>query len=352
MNRSSILLGAFILCLSLVLTKPALAQAPDPTANVSNREQVGALMAPRLWTAADMQTAIPYPLPARESSLATTVMPVAPDGEPGFIPARPPEGHMLLFRGSRAMDTVVAADGEGYSYPPPFDRYAPYALPRAVFPFMAVGRLFFLRDGVRYSCSAASIGNFAVWTAGHCLHDGKSGDAGWSQQVVFVPAYHNGRAPLGQWTANVLWTKAGWFANGDPRYDMGGAILRRLNGRKISQRVGALGFAWNQGFKVHWYAVGYPALAPFAGRRQMLCSASFAAADGSQGIPAPVAMGCDLTAGISGGPWLQAFTPFGDGNFLNGNFAYTYRDRPLQVYSPYFDDAAKSLYDVLISQTP
>jgi hypothetical protein len=342
-------------CLMMGLwTKPALAQAPDPTANVSNRDLVGALMVPRPWTAAEMQAAIPYPLPQREGGPTAAVVPEPPAGEPGFIPARPPEGSTLLPRprGSTGPAVGMAAAGEGFGYPPPFDRYAPYALPRNVFPFVAVGRLFFVREGVRYSCSAASIGNFAVWTAGHCLHDGASGDAGWSQNVVFVPAYHNGRAPLGQWPAAVLWTKQGWFADGDLRYDMGGAVLRRLGGRKISQRVGALGFAWNQGFKVHWYAVGYPAVAPFDGRRQFLCSASFATADPALGVPAPVAMGCDLTGGISGGPWLLAFTPSGDGNYLNGNFSYGYTEEPLQVYSPYFDDAAKSLYDVLIGAMP
>lgn len=359
MNRSCVVqrLPAALVIAGLVMVLwigTALAQAPDPTANVSNRSLVGALMAPRPWTAAEMQAAVPYPLPQREGGPTAAIVPTAPPGEPGFVPARPPEGGAWLPRTRGMAGPVVgaAADGEGFGYPPPFDRYAPYAQPRTVFPLMAVGRLFFVRDGVRYSCSAASIGNFAVWTAGHCVHDGESGDAGWSQNVVFAPAYHNGRAPLGQWTASVLWTKTGWFADGDFRYDMGGAVLRRLGGRKISQRVGALGFAWNQGFKVHWYAVGYPASAPFDGRRQFLCSASFATADPGLGAPAPVGMGCDLTGGISGGPWLLAFTPFGDGNYLNGNFSYGYVNEPLQVYSPYFDDAAKSLYDVLIAETP
>ncbi len=360
--RSTLIAGAMLLLLLLTLGGVAAAQGEDPGGNVSSKS-MGILRAapPRPWTSQELIDAVPYPLPQREAPIsATEVMtPFLPGGEPGFAPSTLPVGFPPATKAPKEPSPAPApfagaTNGvAGYDYPPPFERYAPYATPRSLFPLMAVGRLFFTQGGVRYSCSAASIGNYAVWTAGHCIHAGDGSADGWSSNVIFVPAYHNGRAPFGQWAAVNLWTKQGWYASGDFRYDMAGATLKKLGGRKISQRVGALGFAWNQGLKVHWHAVGYPAGDPFDGSRQYVCTASYATSDLSMGEPAPSGMGCDMTGGSSGGPWITGFSPSSrSGNFLNGNVSYGYLDEPLQMFSPYFDDDAKGLYDALVGDAP
>lgn len=341
---------------ALVLAGGHLAQAQgpaDPGDNVSTRDLIRPLAAPRPWTSAEMQAAIPLPFPAREGAPeALAAAGGVPTGVAGFVPSVAPTGMRLPTAPMPAATSAGAA--LGYGYPPPFDRYAPYVQPRSLFPLKAVGRLFFENNGVKYSCSAASIGNFAIWTAGHCVHNGDGSSTGWAQRVVFVPAYHDGRAPFGQWAAANLWTKLQWYESGDFRHDMGGAVLKKLNGNKISKMVGALGFAWNQPLAVHWHAAGYPAASPFRGGRQFLCLASYASSDGSMGAPAPNGIGCDLTPGVSGGPWIQTFKPntAGGANFLNGNFSYGYLDEPLQVFSPYFDDSAKGLYDALTGDAP
>ncbi len=333
---------------------PALAQGPaDPGDNVNTKDLIGTFAAPRPWTAAELQAAIPLPYPTLEGSApqGLTAQGGAPTGPAGFVPSVAPSGSRLP---SAAMPTGVAGAALGYGYPPPFDRYAPYVQPRTLFPLKAVGRLFFESGGVKYSCSAASVGNYAIWTAGHCVHNGDGSPSGWAQRVVFVPAYHDGRAPYGQWAASTLWTKYEWYQNGDFRHDMGGAVLKKLNGKVISKVVGALGFAWNQPAAVHWHAVGYPAGAPFRGTRMFICMASYATSDGSMGDPTPTGIGCDLTPGVSGGPWIQTFKPntAGGANFVNGNYSYGYFDEPLQIYSPYFDDAAKGLYNALVGDLP
>jgi len=234
----------------------------------------------------------------------------------------------------------------GYAYPPPFTRWENMCK-YTTYPFCTIGKLFFRRGGSRYVCSAASIGNCAIWTAGHCLHAGDGKPDGWSTNVVFVPAYKDGNAPFGQWSAKQLWVRTSWYKNGIPKglcQDMGGAILHKRNGRKISQVVGWLGFAWNWSRVQHWLSIGYPAAAPFNGQRMNIAAASYAY-NGSVGCtPAPVGMGNDLTGGSSGGPWVWKF---GTGNYANGNNSYRRSTKPKEMYSPYFGNAAKSLFDTL-----
>lgn len=351
--RSSLII--LLLIVALLAALPVFAQDPaDPGDNISNKDLIQPFAAARPWSAAELQAAIPLPLPTLEGSApqGLTAAGGVPTGPAGFVPSLAPSGSRLYT--TPMPGAAMAGAAAGYGYPPPFDRYQPYVQPRSLFPFKAVGRLFFESGGVKYSCSAASIGNYAIWTAGHCVHKGDGSSEGWAQRVVFVPAYHDGRAPYGQWAAANLWTKLEWYENGDFRHDMGGAVLKKLNGKVISKVVGALGFAWNQPLAVHWHAAGYPAGSPFTGRRQYLCLASFASSDAAMGDPAPSGIGCDLTPGVSGGPWIQNLRPntVGGANFVSGNYSYGYLDEPLQIYSPYFDDSAKGLYDALTGETP
>ncbi|MBB3084078.1 trypsin-like serine peptidase [Geodermatophilus sabuli] len=245
-----------------------------------------------------------------------------------------------------------AADVEtlGYAYPPPFTRYENFA-DYSLWPYRTVGKLFFKQGGSSFVCSASSIGGCAIITAGHCVHQGNDSPGGWATDVIFVPAYKDGNAPFGQWPANYLVTRTQWYRNGIPKglsEDIGGAVLHRQGGRTISERVGFLGFAWNWKREQHWHSMGYPAAAPFDGRRMQICASSYAY-DGSVGAtPNPVGAGNDLTGGCSGGPWVWQF---GTGNYVNGVNSYRRSTHPLELYSPYFGDAAKSLFDTIRAGT-
>jgi V8-like Glu-specific endopeptidase len=201
---------------------------------------------------------------------------------------------------------------------------------------------------VDYRCSAVSIGNSAFWTAGHCIHKGDNLDTGWSTNIVFAPAYKNGSTPLGVWTTSHITTKGLWYEFGDLRYDMAGGILNEWNNQTVSDYAGKLGFAYNLENDLHWLNVAYPSSAPFNGQTQQVCAGSFAYADTSFPDPSPVAMGCDMTRGSSGGPWIISFSgQSGQTNYLNGNNSYRYSIHPKELFSPYFGDAAKLLYDAL-----
>ncbi|MFD9128086.1 trypsin-like serine peptidase [Kitasatospora sp. NPDC059571] len=165
-----------------------------------------------------------------------------------------------------------------------------------------------------------------VWTAAHCVHEGKGGD--WYRNLVFVPAYNSsgaasgGRratlaevAPLGQWWADRVVTSPLWPVEGGHggdaanQYDF--AILHVHDpdggGRSLEEAIGTAVPVWFDAPRTAlsvsvW---GYPALKPFNGQELDRC-------DGGRPVsrsfdparPAMLTVGCTMTAGASGGGWF------------------------------------------------
>lgn len=315
--------------------------------NVTSPTQELATMAEaaEVWTASAMESARPCDIIEIDEDDIAAAYEAATDESEHLIPGGEPED----------MDEPSPESGEdidllGYSYPAPFTRWENFADYR-VWPYRTVGKLFFRRGTQNFVCSASSIGGCAIITAGHCLHSGNNSQSGWATNVVFVPAYKDGNAPFGQWPARNFTVRTQWYANGISKglsEDIGGAVLYKQNNQSISQRVGWLGFAWNWSRSQHWLSHGYPAAAPFNGKRMQINAGSYAY-DGSVGAsPAPVGMGNDLTGGSSGGPWIWRF---GTGNVVNGVNSYRRKANPKEMFSPYFGNAAKSLYDALKAGT-
>ncbi len=299
------------------------------------------------WTPERMLAAQPYPLESLGNEIDFSLQLSQPQGDPTFIPGSPPaiDQFEIIVQAKEQSGTQTTASG--YNYPAPFVRYQNFDSYQ-VYPYSTVGVLFFTQYEVDYRCSAASIGSSAIWTAGHCIHKGDDSEFGWSKNIVFAPAYKNGSTPFGVWSASYITTKGFWFEFGDLRYDMAGAVLNEWNNQTISEAVGSLGFVSNYENSPHWLNMGYPSAPPFDGKTQQICAASFAYADTSMPAPSPVAMGCDMTRGSSGGPWILSFSGQAGGtNFLNGNNSYRYTFHPQELFSPYFGDAAKFLYDEL-----
>ena len=331
----------------------ALTQAEAGGGNVSTKSAPGWTAATRPWTKEEMLAAKPYPIKSPAGEPAFDITPVVPDGKPGFIPsALPADAQGAVVSGEP--DLLEITSPLGYTYPPPFTRYNNFDRYWR-FPYITIGRLFFTQYGVNYSCSASSIGNYAIWTAGHCVHAGDNLYSGWSYNVAFVPIYTDGAARYGTWLGFTLWTTGSWYSSSDLRYDMGGVVLNTLNGLKISQVVGNLGFAYNQSSNLHWFSFGYPAAAPFSGKWMVICASSYAYSDTSMGSPYPVGVGCDQTGGSSGGPRIwKLYGSAGATNYLNGHNDYRYivPDHPQEMFSPYFGSAAFSLWSDLVTDTP
>jgi V8-like Glu-specific endopeptidase len=239
-------------------------------------------------------------------------------------------------------------------YPAAFTRFEVFtgiAAPNTytIYPYSTQGKVFFTqkdpKDGVvkNFVCSASVMENSAIMTAGHCLHAGTFGAQGWSTNLVFVPAYYDGSAPLQQWTPAFLRVFTSWYNGADSARDVGGAPMNvNAAGQQLADFTGWLGLAWDWGYQQHYNALGYPQAAPFNGQRLNVCQSTVAYTETAYS-PATMAIGCDMTGGSSGGGWIK---DFGTGNSLNGVNSYkriidgTVLSQ--EMFSPYFDSAVKT----------
>ncbi|MGW0365025.1 trypsin-like serine peptidase [Streptomyces sp. NPDC002990] len=203
------------------------------------------------------------------------------------------------------------------------------------------GRVFFTMGDRTASCSGDSItsaNGSTVMTAGHCVKY----QGAWHTNWVFVPAYDNGAAPYGQWSATKTFATDQWAASEDMNMDVGLAVVAPLNGRTLSQAVGAQGVLFNGGYNKKMYSFGFPAAAPYDGSKLVYCS-------GNSGkdflLTKDHSLACNMTGGSSGGPWFQDFNETtGLGTQVSVNsFGYTFL--PNRMYGPYFGNEAKAAYD-------
>lgn len=347
--RISRLVSSMVLLLGVLFVSSGGAQAQETLSSIGSAEQ-GKVTPARPWTREEMLAAKPYPLPELKGVPPKDAV-VRPDG-PAEIHPGGRSGNALLKDSMLSVD-VDAPDAitAAYTYPFPFTRYENLASNYTVYPYKTIGKVFFTMAGQSFVCSASSIGNYAVITAGHCVSDGHGH---FHTNWVFVPAYNAGAAPFGQWTVNFLIVSSAWHNGGGALWgsDFGGAVLNKVAGLKISQKVGWLG--WSVNLPVgsqHWHSIGYPQAAPFNGAKQIVCAASWATSDSTSTF----GIGCDATGGTSGGPLIRLLKPgvSGAANYVNGLNSYKYTTtQPLALYSPYFGNAAKSHIACLVNSGP
>jgi V8-like Glu-specific endopeptidase len=208
-----------------------------------------------------------------------------------------------------------------------------------------IGKVFFTQAGQNYVCSANSVqsGNQStVATAGHCTYDVATG---WVTNFVFVPAYNNGAAPFGKWTARSLHAATEWVSRGDINYDGAFAVVNTLNGRTLAATVGASSIGFNMARNLTYTAYGYPAAAPFNGERLFSCSGTSSrdrvGGTQSQGIP------CDMNGGSSGGPWFVGSGAAGTQNSVN---SFGYSTQANVMYGPYFGTSIQAAYSTAASR--
>jgi hypothetical protein len=254
-------------------------------------------------------------------------------------PAPTPEGGER-----RATSTTAFAEAGGGPYP--FTR-TEVADPGAADVRMH-GKVFFSDPsaGNDYVCSGTAVtspNESLVWTAGHCVFL-----FAWHTNFVFVPGYHNGNAPFGEWAALYTSAPASWVSNTNVRQDVGVAVVDSdpVTGATLTDTVGSRGVAFNAVRDQAYVSYGYPASRQdnpdFTGGREFLCTVDSAADDHLDGGvgPLPLAIGCDMTGGSSGGAWVGA-----DGLVYSVNSHGHPRAETDVMDGTYQGTVARSLYD-------
>jgi hypothetical protein len=239
--------------------------------------------------------------------------------------ARPAERVMSgTFAPQRAQSSALAANAQ--QVPPPYTSQ----------PTSTNGKVFFTMGGLDYVCSGTALlsGNKSVvWTAGHCVNDGAGTfHTNWE----FVPAYVDGTAPYGVWTARTLLTTNQWATSEDFSYDNGAAVVNTSGGRALTDVVGGVGATFNYPRQQTYVSHGYPAAPPFNGERLWTCTSPLQY-DDTSGNPPTMGIDCDMTGGSSGGGWIV-------GSNLYSVNSYGYSNQPNIMYGPYMDSVAQSLY--------
>jgi V8-like Glu-specific endopeptidase len=301
---------ATLLAGALSATAADAAPAPSPSPTVFKQQQTQGF-----WTAERMRNATPLDL-----------LPLTRDG-------------------LKALGTPKRG-GKETAIPP--TAVSPTAFPQAGGPWTGggavvktSGRVFFSFQGRTASCSGNSVtsqNGSTVITAGHCVKYQGS----WHTNWVFVPAYNNGHAPYGQWSATKTFSTDQWVASEDINYDVGAAVVAPLGGKKLAETVGAQGLSFNGGYNKAMYAFGFPAASPYDGTKLIHCSGN---SSKDFLFSKDHSLGCNMTGGSSGGPWFTSFSEAtGTGLQASVNsFGYTFL--PNRMFGPYFGNEAKAVYD-------
>lgn len=212
------------------------------------------------------------------------------------------------------------------------------------------GRLFFTVGGQPRSCTAtvvASGSGSVIATAGHCLlTDGADGERAAATNLLFGPGYVDGTFPFGRWTVESVHLAPGWTQGAVWGQDV--AFLRVARsaetGETLQNEVGALGIAFDPAAALAGTTtalLGYPSVAPFDGTVLRWCATANPVAPAAVD-PAGVGMGCEMTAGYSGGPLVSQFDPVTGTGFVAGVGSHDYGAGT--VYAPRLGDDALAAY--------
>lgn len=237
-------------------------------------------------------------------------------------------------------DAELRLGGTGdRNHPSPFES-GPVSDPAAP-PNTINGKLLGKIKGVgKYECSATSVdaGNRnLIFTAGHCVAEPFNREL--ATKLAFIPSYDSGDRPYGTWVFDRIVVLRAWRRNSNFNYDFAAVEMSPQSGVNLEDAVGGAPVATNVPVEQEYHSVGYPS--NFSGGRVMrYCLGPFDGYDPrpTGNGPTPIATGCDMGAGASGGGW-----------FVNGHLAsvtsFGYEDHRNVSYGPYFGNKARQVYE-------
>jgi V8-like Glu-specific endopeptidase len=191
-------------------------------------------------------------------------------------------------------------------------------------------------------CSASVVsspaGDLAV-TAAHCV-------TGRTAPVVFVPDYHDGKAPYGSWLVTRVFTDAAWTASGDPNDDVAFLQLAPAPGGASVQSVtGAEQLQTGASQRDLVTVIGYP-----DGAAEPVTCENVTKAFG----PTQQEFDCGgYTDGTSGSPFLANVNPVTGRGTVTGVIGGYQQggDTPAVSYSIVFGQNVASLYQTAVADS-
>jgi hypothetical protein len=222
----------------------------------------------------------------------------------------------------------------------------------------ASGRVYFNMGGGAWICSGSvatdsRTGVSLVLTAAHCAYD--NANPAFATNWMFIPefdanpTYDCDQTKWGCWTASALvvhngYASAGGFNGQATLYDFAFAVVETGGriGTELDTTVGRFPIAFS-GVKSGsvMYAFGYPAGAPYDGRDLTYCSGKVSG--DSWNLNRTWAMGCTMTGGSSGGPWLSKFSASNGSGTLGSVNSYTYSG-VARMHGPKFSSTTQAVY--------
>jgi hypothetical protein len=185
-------------------------------------------------------------------------------------------------------------------------------------PNAQIGKLYFDTDPspsvTRWSwCTGTAINSenkSLVLTAGHCVWD--AANSRWYTNTWFYPGYENGKTPYGAWPVRLQSTTGNYHSSGASADDMAIVLVNRDSaGVPLVNRVGGHGIAFNQPVNQFRTAFGYPITDSrwpgwtSSGEDMYYCQGTDSYYS-SGSFAGQMLLGCRMTGGASGGPWLTS----------------------------------------------
>lgn len=250
--------------------------------------------------------------------------------------ARPLEA----IRDENGDPVIRRGDREAFNHPAPFES-GPVANPSAP-PNTINGKVFGRIRGIgQYECSATSLDALnrnLIMTAGHCVAEPGLDLA---NRIVFIPSYEDGVRPYGTWVFDKIFVLKSWRKRQNFNFDFSAVRMspQAGTGSNLQDVVGGVPISTNYPVEQTYTSVGYPANID-DGQIMRYCTGPFAGRDPQPlpNGPLPIAMGCDMLQGASGGGW------FANGSLVSVT-SFGYQNHKDIGYGPYLGSKAQSLYN-------
>jgi V8-like Glu-specific endopeptidase len=201
-----------------------------------------------------------------------------------------------------------------------------------------VGALFFTTGSQTHFCTASTVDSATlnlILTAAHCIYG-----TSYATNIAYVPEWHKGISPYGEWPVKSITVAKGWMQSQDPSLDFAFLTVAppTTHGLPIQLVTGGLRLGINVGYAHNIYVIGL----------NNTDSQPLGCATKSFGFePGQMQFYCNsFWDGTSGGPWILNFNRatgsgivFGDigGYEQGGDYAWT-------SYSDYYGAATLQLF--------